>query len=147
MSSYQTDLGRQLRRTELRRAASRDGFTAGAFLALDQEELLQRASLDDVNSHGNTVKRRLVLTALRSTGATLEQIAEAWGTDVPALDAAMRTPLLDRDGTAAAIEKQVEADVPVTREPDRTQPVLSSPDAYWGGAARAWKRAEEADRA
>jgi hypothetical protein len=139
MFGYGTDHGRQLLRAELRRAASRDGFAAGAFLALDQEDLLQRASLDDVGAHGNAVKRRLILTALRSTGATPEQIAEAWGTDVPALDAVMRPPLLDRDGTAVAIEKQVVADVPVTREPDRTQPVLKSADGYFGGAVRSWE--------
>jgi hypothetical protein len=136
---YEADRARQLRRDELRRAASRDGFVAGAFLALDQEELLQRASLADVGSHGNTVKRRLVLIALRSTGATPEQIAEAWRTNVPALDALMRTPLLDHDGQAAAIEKQVETEIPVTREPDRTQPVLKSADGYFGGAVRRWE--------
>lgn len=119
MQGYELQQARQLRRTELRRAASGVGFGSSNFLVLDAHELCQRADLGDVGAQGNAVKRWLVLDALARQNVPDAQIAAAWNVSEALLASWKQGPLLDRTGIAAAIDQQVLDELPETPEPGR----------------------------
>lgn len=129
MRGLQLQQERLKRRTELRRIASDRGYTAGAFLALDQVELLQRADLGDGGARGNAVKRRLILMGLASASVASATAAAAWAIQPAMLDELTRVPLLDRAGLAGAIDMQVLEELPETAEPGRVQEPAASIDA------------------
>ena len=119
MRGFELQKARQERRAELRRTASGRGFVTGRFLALDEDELRQRADLADVGAHGNAVKRTLIVAQLRTVRGGEAAIAAAWGITTAELARLTSTPLLDTTGIAEAIDAQVLEELPETPETDR----------------------------
>ena len=118
MRGYELLHARQRLRRILRRSASLEGFTTGAFLALDEQELVARADPDDHSAQGYAVKQRLILLALGHVEIPPAAIATAWHLDHLALASAKAIPLLDGSGRAREIEQQVLDELPETPQRD-----------------------------
>jgi hypothetical protein len=114
MRGYELLHARQRLREILRRSASLEGFTTGAFLALDHQELVMRADPGDQSTQGHAVKQRLILLGLSQMHVAPATVATAWHLDEAALAAVASIPLLDRSGRADAIEQQVLDELPET---------------------------------
>jgi hypothetical protein len=146
MRGYDLLHARQRLRGILRRSASLEGFTTGAFLALDQQELVSRADPDDQSAQGYAVKQRLILLGLSQADVAPAVIATAWHLDEAVLDAVRSVPLLDRSGRARAIEQQVLDQLPETPSPDpaSTSPRDVRPRSAWDASIPAGRGADEA---
>ncbi len=119
MGGYELLQARQRLRGILRRNASLEGSSTGAFLALDEEELVKRADLADQSAQGDAVKRHLILLGLSQLNLSIAAIATAWQLDVATVAAWRSVPLVDRSGRANEIEQQVLDELPRASEPER----------------------------
>lgn len=106
----------RLRRQE-RETARRALLGAGTALALDEEDLIRGAALDNVSSWGNAVKRRLVLVGLLNLQVSKETIAKVWSVSLEQIADWMRPNIIDRSGYAAEIDAAVEKAIPATQSP------------------------------
>lgn len=112
MHGYELLHARQRLRSILRRNASLEGFTTGAFLALDEQELAIHADARDQSAQGIAVKQRLVLLGLDPVNLSAAPIASAWRLDVATITGWNAVPLLDRSGRARQIEQEVLDELP-----------------------------------
>jgi len=112
MHGYELLHARQRLRSILRRNASLEGFTTGAFLALDERELVRHADARDQSAQGIAVKQRLVLLGLGQVNLSAASIASAWRLDAATIAGWNAVPLLDRSGRAREIEQQVLDELP-----------------------------------
>jgi hypothetical protein len=119
MEGYELLHARQRLRSILRRTASLEGFSTGAFLALDEQELVKRADLADQSAQGDAVKRHLILLGLSQMNLSLAAIAAAWHLDVATIAAWTSVPVVDRSGRAGEIEQQVLDELPRPPAPPR----------------------------
>jgi hypothetical protein len=117
MGQYDLLHARQRLRGILRRTASLEGSSRGAFLALDEKELVKRADLADQSAQGDAVKRHLILLGLSQLNLSIAAIASAWDLDVATVAAWKSVPLVDPSGRASEIEQQVLDELPRTPEP------------------------------
>jgi hypothetical protein len=141
MRGYELLHARQRLREILRRSASLEGFTTGAFLALDRQELIMRADPGDQSAQGHAVKQRLILLGLSQVGVPPAAVGTAWRLDEAALGAVASIPLLDRSGRADAIEQQV-----LDELPDTPQSGVGSRAPRRAHAHGAWDVPVRADR-